>query len=91
MDAPLLTRYEIARVVGLRSLQLSMGDDTPKVTVTHETLRHDTMYIAALEVYHRCIDLQVHRGAERISVQTAALPVSLSVLLDTKDGGERAG
>lgn len=92
MDAPrpLLTRYEIARLVGLRSLQLSMGVDTPLVTVIEAPLCNDTLYIAALELYQRKLDLQVSRGTEQVSVREARLPKSLHILLDTKDGGTRA-
>ena len=91
MDSPppLLTRYEIARIVGIRSLQLSMGQDTPLVSVQNASLSNDTMYIAALEVYEKKLDLQVSRGDQRVSVRSARLPKCLNTLLDTRDGGLR--
>ena len=57
---PLLTKFEVARIVGLRSLQLSEGA-TPLVEVSDARLRCDTMYVAALELYSRKLDARLRR------------------------------
>ena len=88
--APLLTRYEIARLVGMRSLQLSTGEVMPSVAIDNEILRSDTMYVAAREIYERAVDMKVGRGGgTEIHIRDARFPNTLSIMLDTKDGGNR--
>ena len=91
-DAPqaVLTRFEVARLVGLRSLQLSEGAQ-PLVTVEDARLRQDPMYVAALELRAGRVAARVRRrdGAV-LDVARAEMPRCLDVLLDTRDGGSRS-
>lgn len=84
-----LSRYEVARVVGLRALQIAEGDP-PLVHVEDETLRCDATYVAARELQARVLDMQVERpSGARVDVRTAGMPPELAALLDTRDGGMR--
>ena len=84
-----LTKYEVTRVVGLRSLQLSEGA-TPLVHVAEPTLRCDTLYVAALELWHRALKAKVRRdNGTLVHVWEARLPPTLTTYLDTRDGGTR--
>jgi len=88
---PLLTRYEFARVVGMRALQLDEGDE-PRVRAPTERLRGDSVYVAALELYEGRLDAMVRRDgapAEAFHVARACLPPEVAVLLDNRDGGAR--
>ena len=87
---PLLSRYEAARVIGLRALQLSEGMQ-PNVRVEDARLRKHVRYIAALELYEGKLDAQVLRGDTPIDVRTMRVPPCVYVLLDTEDGGHRVG
>ena len=90
MAQPLLTRYEVARTVGLRALQLDTGAQ-PLVDVGDERLRCDATYVAAREVEAGVLDAVVCRPSGDVRVQEARLPLELYALLDTKDGGTRGG
>ena len=82
----MMTRFEMAKVIGLRSLQLSEGA-VPQVTVEGDALKMDFTYVAARELYERQLDCKVRRpDGEVMHVNDCALPDSLRVLLDTKDG-----
>ncbi|MBM74318.1 MAG: hypothetical protein CMK59_02860 [Proteobacteria bacterium] len=85
----LLTRFEVARIVGLRSLQLSEGSQ-PRVQVVDSFLRQNSTYVAALELKLGVLDARVVRGKDEIIVSTARMPLCLDILLDTHDGGERS-
>jgi DNA-directed RNA polymerase subunit K/omega len=87
-EAPLLTRFEVARVLGLRSLQLSEGAP-PFLFVDDERLREDTLYVAALELKSGKLDARVVRGTSTVDVARARLPSCLDILLDTRDGDTR--
>ena len=56
----MLTRYEAARVVGLRALYLSEGG-LPNVDVKDQGLKCDMLYVAALELSLGRIDALVKR------------------------------
>jgi len=86
--APLLTRHEVARVLGLRSLELS-GGALPNVDVD-ESLKVDTLYVAALEMSEHKLDALIKRPGEVIDLRLARYPPNLYVLLDTVDGGKRS-
>ena len=88
MKSPLLTRYEVARVVGLRALQLGDGA-SPMVHIEDETLRTDSVYVAARELEARLLKARVKRDHTTVDVHDARLPLSLYILLDTRDGGDR--
>lgn len=88
-DMPvLLTRYEVARIVGLRALQLDQGAP-PLVRVEDETLRCDALYVAARELSAGVLDAKVRRADEDVHVRDARLPPELHAVLDTKDGRSR--
>lgn len=85
-----LTRFEVARLVGLRSLELS-GGGRPNVMVSDMKLREDTMYIAALELHEGKLDARIRReNGTLIDVGKARMPRCLHVILDTCDGGSRS-
>ena len=84
----MLTRYEVARIVGLRALQISEGAE-PRVFVTDERLRRDTVYVAALELYEKKMDACVVRGGKPTHVSMLNKPLDLVTMLNTRDGGER--
>ena len=84
----MLTRYEVARLVGIRALQISEGSE-PRVFVTDERLRRDTVYVAALELYEKKMDACVVRKGEAKHVSTLSNPFDLVTMLNTRDGGER--
>lgn len=85
----LLTRYEVARAVSLRALQLDAGAK-PTLHVEDEQLRCDACYVAALELSMGTLDAIVRRqvGGD-VHVRDARMPPELNALLDTKDGGVR--
>ena len=85
----LLTRYEVARIVGLRALQLDAGAQM-QVVVDDDVLRRDPLYVAARELAEYKLDVLVRRGDVDVHVRDARFPTSLRLLLDTKDGGSRA-
>ena len=85
----LLTRFEVARLVGMRSLQLSEGE-YPNVMVQNRALREDTMYVAALELSEGKLDAKIVRSGRVIDVREAHMPQCLHVTLDSRDGGMRS-
>ena len=86
----MLSRYEVARLVGLRSLQLSEGA-VPLVHVESEVLRCDSMYVAALELHEGLLDMQVRKSDGTVIPTRGLFPsLELRVLLDTRDGGARS-
>ena len=89
MGTILLTRYEVARIVGLRSLQLSEGVN-PNITIENKNLANDTLYIAALELYSRKLDAKIERDGELFHVKEATLPPSVAYTLDLIDGKQRS-
>ena len=86
----MLTRYEIARLVGLRALQLEQGAE-PGMRVDDARLASDPIYVAARELEARTLDAYVQRPhGDSVDVRTTRLPPALRALLDTKDGGTRS-
>ena len=84
----LLTRYEVARLISIRSVSLSEGA-APAVFVEDKTLREDPSYVAAMELRLGKMDAVVVRGERRVHLKDAAFPECLNILLDSKDGGKR--
>lgn len=84
----MLTRYEVARLVGIRALQISEGSE-PRVFVTDERLRRDAVYVAALELYTKKMDACVVRMGTSMHVSTLSNPLDLVTMLNTRDGGTR--
>lgn len=84
----LLTRYEVARLISIRSVALSEGAP-PAVFIEDTKLREDTSYVAAMELRTGKLDAVVVRGEKCIHVNEATVPESLNIHLDSKDGGRR--
>lgn len=88
MESVFLSRYEIARIVGLRAMQLESGSN-PHVEVADHGLRSDATYMAALELYSRTLDVKVVRNGVCHDVRKALFSSELAAMLDTRDGGAR--
>ena len=81
-DGILLTRYEIARLIGLRALQIDEGA-TPFVSVVDgET----SLCIAAREISERKIKAAVCRSGDYHPVATARFPTDLATTLSILQG-----
>ena len=86
-SAVTLTRYEISRIIGLRSLQLELGAPCEIDSVLDKRLQIDFMYMAALELLHRKLDVWIERErGQPICVKMCKFPQELFILLDSKDG-----
>lgn len=84
----MLSRYEVARLVGIRALQISEGSE-PNVVVTEPRLRRDAIYVAALELHQKKMDACVVRNGQPRHVSTLSQPLDLTTMLNTRDGGAR--
>lgn len=73
----ILTRYELARLLGLRTLQIEEGA-SPLVPVQEGDY---PMKIAAREIEGRVLDAVVCREGELHSIQTAKMPRDLDVIM----------
>ena len=89
MERTVLTRFEVTRLVGLRSLQLSEGSQ-PAVHIENDSLREDTMYVAAMELRNGKLDARIKRRDSLVDVTECRLPSCLDIFLDTRDGGKRS-
>ena len=84
-----LTQYEVARIIGLRALQYSEGVPST-LAIRDDILKMDSVYVAALELSLGVLDVCIRRGdGTVVDVRTAIMPMCLSILLDTRDGGNR--
>ena len=84
----MMTRFEVARIVGIRAMQLSEGADV-LVDVTDVDIRTDYTYLAALELYHRKLDVCVTRGSDTYHVSELIFPPELPSMLNSRDGKAR--
>ena len=84
----ILSRYELARVIGLRALQLSEGQKAD-VFLKNDMLDCDFIYIAALEIYEKKLDACVLRKGNLVPVCGLQPPSDLVTLLNSRDGGSR--
>ena len=83
---PELNQYEVARVVGIRALDLENGAPT-SLQLTDERLRTDMMYVAAREIYEGIINVRVLRtNGASVDPNVVGCCAALSIMLDTKDG-----
>lgn len=80
MGMVLLTRFEVAKLIGMRALQIYDGSDV-KVVVDDPELRDNSLYIAALELQKGLIDARIVRDDETIDVKSARLPDSLEMVI----------
>lgn len=76
----LLTRFEVAKLIGMRALQIYDGSDV-KVVVDDPELRDNSLYIAALELRKGLLDARIVRDGFTIDVQSARMPESLDMIL----------
>ena len=74
----LLTRYEIARLIGLRALQIDEGS-TPFVVVKEDD---NSLSIAAREIYERKLNAVISRNGDCHQVMTARFPRDLEITLN---------
>ena len=84
----MLTRFEVAKIVGIRAVQLSEGSHS-HVDIESTELRNDHTYVASLELYRRMLDVCVKRGNNLCHVNDVEFPVDLLSYLNTRDGGNR--
>jgi len=88
-----ISKYEIARIIGLRAGQLSMGERA-HVTDIPENKESDYIFVAALEIKRGLLDADVYRTLPHNkchvvnlrSVGTDALPDDLDVIVDMMSG-----
>ena len=83
-----ITKFEVARIVGLRALQLENGA-TQLVEVDEESLRHDLIYVATRELQEGKLDFLLRRSYPKNatrSVSSASLrvPNEVETILATK-------
>ena len=83
MKKDVMTRYELARIIGLRALQLSEGVypliDTTRINVL------DTIQIATREVYERKLDIRIQREEREVELNDMVFPTELYSLIETYD------
>ena len=75
----ILSRYEVARIIGIRAMQLDEGS-MPFVSVMEND---NSLSIAARELGERKLDAVVKRGERFHKVGAARFPKDLDVLLMT--------
>lgn len=76
----MLSRYEIARIVGLRALQLSEGS-LPIIIL--ETSNSNYIYTAAKELYERKLDVCVQRNGKLVHISEMDFVDDLETFLST--------
>lgn len=80
-----MTKFEAARVIGLRAQELGEGAQ-PLIVVEDPLLRANALYVAALEVASRRLDAIVERPCgSSVRVVDAVLPSNVRTYLDTFD------
>ena len=85
-----MTRYEVSRTLGMRSLQLSEGAASC-VEVRNAQLRENTLYVAALELKQGVLDAVIMRGDTAVHLRDMRMPPCVDILLTTLGGaGEDA-
>lgn len=86
---PFLTRFECAKVVGLRALQLAEGA-VSSVHVSDDRLACDCVYVASLELYEGKMDVLLTREEGTIVHATdLCVPAEVGLFLNARDGGDR--
>lgn len=87
---PELNRFEVARVVGIRALDLENGAHS-FLTLEQVRLREDSMYVAARELYEGLLQVRIQRSnGVQVDPNVVGCCSALSILLDNKDGGHRS-
>ncbi len=80
-----MSRYELSKILAIRSLQLSEGDSC-QVKISCPTLSTDFLFMAALELEQGLVDVCVERHGQVFHVSELILPCELKNLLDTRGG-----
>lgn len=83
-----LTRFECAKVVGLRALQLAEGAN-PAVPVDDTDLARDCVYLASLELYEGKLDVLLLRRVGVVHAADLRVPGEVGLFLNARDGGDR--
>ena len=84
LQPPMLTRFEVAHIVGIRALQLS--EDVPMMPSVPEFIKHDYFAVASLELKMGFIDMCVERPVEGlIHVRDAIVHPCVDVYLETRN------
>ena len=84
----MMTRFEAARIIGVRAMQLSEGA-VPGVKVDDQHMKHDYTYVAARELYDGVLDACVYRNGDLIHASKMRLPTEITSMLNTRDGENR--
>lgn len=80
----------MTRIIGIRSLQLSKGE-CPLIVVNDPVLKSNMLYVAALELYERLLDVRIQRSdLTTVDPRVAEFPATLAIMLDTLDGQSRS-
>lgn len=85
----MMTRFEAARIIGVRAMQLSEGA-VPAVKIENPLLSNDYTYVAACELYNGSLDVCVRREDGLVHVSCMRLPMEVASMIDTRDGQCRA-
>ena len=78
----LLSRYEVAKIVSLRAVQLDQGADP---FVEGFPPHYSSVHIATRELYQRKLDVLVCRSGTYHPAKTARYPMDLEVLMRVLD------
>jgi len=88
-DVHRLSRYEVARLIGMRALELYEG--APPNVQVDASLTTDPVYVATFELFEKKIDAYIRRrDGTCVHVPTSQLPPEVAVSLDTRDNGTRS-
>ena len=83
-----LTKFELARVIGLRALQLENG--APHLLDIEPQFREDCIYIATKELEmgklrYKLNRVYPHNNVSQVSSETLELPYEVNTILHTKN------
>ena len=85
IDSPILTKYELSRILGIRVAQLSMSA-TPQITLDPQK-NYTLLQIAAIEIKERALETNVRRNLPHgkyidIALRDIELPNDLNDILE---------
>jgi DNA-directed RNA polymerase subunit K/omega len=83
-----LTRFECAKIVGLRALQIAEGAELA-VPVDDADLARDCVYVASLELYEGKLDVIFLRQNGVVHAADLNVPGEVGLFLNARDGGDR--
>ena len=84
MDSEYLTKYECARIIGIRAAQLSMS--APMLTDVPAVMQENFMYIAARELKENLLDIVIRRPLPmnrfyEVNVKDLKMPSDVDALI----------